>query len=232
MNRKRIVIIGASGHGRVVDDILQQTHDTGAIVGWLDDSPSEQQSFGYPVLGGVDRLLTLRSNINGVVIAVGDNYVRRQLVTKVRRLCPDLPLVSAIHPNAVVARDVAIGAGTVIMAGAIVNPGSRVGGCCILNTNSSLGHDCEMYDYASIAPKVAVGGNSRIEECSAVSIGATIVHGVQIGEHSVIGAGAVVLDDIPACSVAYGTPARVARTRAPGERYLRREQDSLLHAVS
>ena len=177
--------------------------------------------------GGLDRLQQVHDKIDAAVIGVGDNYTRQQIATQIRDSFPGLPLVSAIHPNAVVARDVAIGEGTVIMAGAIVNTGSRVGACCVLNTNCSLGHDCEMLDCSSLAPKVAIGGSSRIERCSAVSIGATVVHGVRIGEHSVVGAGALVLDDIPVCSVAFGTPAKVVRRRVPSEPYLLRDQSSL-----
>jgi acetyltransferase-like isoleucine patch superfamily enzyme len=112
------------------------------------------------------------------------------------------------------------------MAGAVVNPGARVGAFCILNTNSSIDHDCILEDYASLAPGVVTGGGVVIGRYTAIGIRATVVHGVRIGEHSVIGAGATVLHDIPDHVVAYGTPARVVRNRQTGDPYLNEIRES------
>ena len=113
-----------------------------------------------------------------------------------------------------------VGAGTVLMAGVVVNSDSRIGAHCILNTRASLDHDCIMDDFSSLAPGVTVGGVARIGMYSAVSLGANIIHGKNIGAHTVVGAGALVQKDIPDHCVAYGVPARVVRPRAEGERYL------------
>ena len=53
-----------------------------------------------------------------------------------------------------------------------------------------------------------------------IGLGANVIHGVTIGDDTLVGAGALVLDDLPSQVVAYGVPARVARSRQPGERYL------------
>jgi acetyltransferase-like isoleucine patch superfamily enzyme len=82
------------------------------------------------------------------------------------------------------------------MAGVTVNPCCSIGRFCILNTNASLDHDSSMNDFSSLAPRVATGGNCKIGACSAICIGATLVHGVSIGEHTVVGAGSTVLGDI------------------------------------
>ena len=89
-----------------------------------------------------------------------------------------------------------------------------------MNTRASLDHHGVMGAYASLAPGVATGGNVSIGEGSAVSIGATVLHGRSIGAWSVVGAGATVIKDVPDHVVAYGTPARVVRGRESGERYL------------
>lgn len=159
-------------------------------------------------------------NLTGAVIAIGDNAIRAKVAANVTEYVPNLPFVTVIHPLAAIGRSVEIEAGVVAMAGAVVNPGCKIGRLCILNTNSSLDHDCGMGEFSSLAPGVVTGGNCRIGQYSAISIGAVLRHGVTIGEHTVIGAGALVLNDIDAYSVAYGSPARRVRSRAAGEPYL------------
>jgi acetyltransferase-like isoleucine patch superfamily enzyme len=106
------------------------------------------------------------------------------------------------------------------MAGAIINPNSTIGEHCIVNTASSIDHDSILERFSSVAPGVITGGNVRVGEFSALSLRAAVIHGCSIGPHTIVGAGATVLKDIPAFAVAYGTPARVVRTRAAGEKYL------------
>jgi sugar O-acyltransferase (sialic acid O-acetyltransferase NeuD family) len=218
----KIVIIGASGHARVVIDIVEHAGEF-EIAGLVDrDSEVGSRVLGYPVLGREDDLpiLARTHSLRGAAVAIGDNFVRSQVADRIVRSCPDLQFVSAIHPRATIARGVAIGRGTVIMAGTVVNPGSEIGRGCILNTSSSLDHDSRMEDYSSLAPRVAIGGNCRIGSHSALGIGASVIHGVTIGEHVVVGAGSTVLQDVEPRQIVYGTPARVIRPRNPGDRYL------------
>lgn len=106
------------------------------------------------------------------------------------------------------------------MAGAVVNPGCQIGEFCIVNTNSSLDHDSVMDDYSSLGPRVATGGNVTIGAYSAICLGANIVHRVSIGAHTVVGAGATVLDNLPGLVTAWGTPARVTGSRNREDSYL------------
>lgn len=110
--------------------------------------------------------------------------------------------------------------GAVIMAGVAVNPCSSIGRFCILNTNCSLDHDSIMNDFSSLAPRVATGGNCKIGAYTAISIGAILIHGVSVGEHTIVGANSTVLGNIESYKVVYGTPARVIRERKPGDKYL------------
>jgi sugar O-acyltransferase (sialic acid O-acetyltransferase NeuD family) len=128
--------------------------------------------------------------------------------------------VSAVHPRATIARSAGIGRGVAIMAGTVVNCESRIEDFCILNTSSSLDHDCLMETGSSLAPQTVTGGNVRIGACTALGLGAQIIHGIQIGAHTVVGAGSVVLRDVPERSVVYGVPARVIRARKEDEPYL------------
>jgi len=217
-----VIIIGSSGHAKVIIDIVERQRRY-TIVGLLDRYRKVgEQTLGYQVLGKEEDLLHLTKvySIVGAIVAIGDNFIRSKVADRVREMCPHLPFVSATHPKASIAKDVSVGEGTVIMAGVSVNPCCSIGRLCILNTNSSLDHDSIMEDFSSLAPRATTGGNCRIGCYSAVSIGAVLIHGVHIGEHTVVGAGSTVLKSLEPFKVAYGTPAKAIRDRNAGDRYL------------
>jgi len=218
-----VVVVGCSGHARVVLDAIEEA-DSYCIVGLLDAFKLPgTELLGYKTIGLEEDLLPLLSAsvCDCAFVAIGDNWKRRGVVERLKQTAPNVSFATVIHPTAHVARGVQIGPGTVIMAGASVGTGCRIGAFCILNTGSSLDHDGTMEDYVSLAPRAVTGGGVHIGRFSVVAIGATLSHDVRIGEHSVIGAGATVLDDIRSGVVAYGTPARVVRERAPGDPYLK-----------
>jgi sugar O-acyltransferase (sialic acid O-acetyltransferase NeuD family) len=219
--RDRMVIVGASGHGIVAMDAARQQQRY-EIAGWLESNkPAGQVVAGSSILGRPDQVSELmrEHRFSKVFLGISDNWTRRIVWEKMRTSAPDLELVSILHPASVVSDRSTIGAGTLILAGAIVNCGCTVGENCIINTNASLDHDSEMKPYASILPGVATGGGVVIGEYSCVCLGAVISHRVKIGEHAFIGAGSVVLKDIPPYVLAYGAPARVVRSRTQGERH-------------
>jgi sugar O-acyltransferase (sialic acid O-acetyltransferase NeuD family) len=218
----KILLIGASEHAKVVMDIVEKEGKY-EILGLIDTyKPAGMDVFGYKILGAEDVLVSLfaEGEVAGGIITIGDNWTRHKMAEKIQSLAPGFPFVSAIHPSAVLARGVTVGAGTVIMAGVVINSDSKIGEHCILNTKSSLDHDCEMGDFSSLAPGVTAGGKVSIGKFSAISLGANIIHGVNIGGQTVLGAGAVALKDIPSYCVAYGAPAKVIRKREAGEKYL------------
>jgi len=218
----KIIIIGSSSHARVVIDIVEQ-EGRYKIAGLLDRYRKVgEQTLGYDVLGKEEDLpLLMKSHaLKSIIVAIGDNFARSQVVTQTMNLCPGLLFVSAIHPKTSIARDVSIGHGTVIMAGVTVNPCSKIGRFCILNTNSSLDHDSIMDAFSSLAPGVTTGGLCKVGAYAAVSIGAILIDRACVGEHTVIGAGSTVLGNIESCKLAYGTPAIAIRKRNPGDKYL------------
>lgn len=217
-----ILIVGSAGHAKVVIDIVQQQARY-AVAGLLDRFRAVgEMTAGIPVVGGEEDLPALVESlgIRGLIVAIGDNHVRATVAARVSELCPALPFVSAIHPRASVAPSALLGAGTVVAAGATINPDARVGAHCIVNTQASLDHDCSMGEGASLAPGVLVGGGCQIGRQSAIGIGAVLKHGVTIGEYAVVGAGSLVLHSLQSQVVAYGSPARVVRSRQPQDRYL------------
>jgi sugar O-acyltransferase (sialic acid O-acetyltransferase NeuD family) len=219
---KRVFVFGASGHAKVVIDILRLCGGV-LIAGLLDDfKPIGFECTGIPVLGTLADLPALAAeHINtAIVIAVGDNWRRAKIAGNIRAILPQTSFVSAIHPSAQIAAGVPIGNGTVIMAGAVVNTGSQIGEFCIVNTRASLDHDSTMADYSSLCPGAITGGNVAVGAYSNVGMGAILLPEVKIGQHSVVGAGALVLKSIPDYMVSYGAPARLIHSRKPGDHYL------------
>jgi len=219
---ENIVLVGSSGHAKVILDIIEK-QGCYVVVGLVDSFKGVgEETLGYSVIGGESDLprLVAEYNIKGVIVAIGDNSIREKVVSRVSSLCPALSYVCAVHPDASVGKGVSIGAGTVVMAGAVVNPCCEIGRFCVVNTRASLDHDSVMADFSSLAPGVATGGNCRIGSYSAVGIGATLCHGVTIGEHALVGGGSMVLGDVEPFAVAYGVPAKKIRTREKGDKYL------------
>lgn len=221
MSLPRMVMVGASGHGRVALDAAR-CQGQYEIVGWADTFVAEgTEVAGLKVLGKPSDMVRLAAahRLDGFFLGISDNVIRSKVHDTIRETCPGLEFVRIIHPSAVVAADVEVGPGTLILAGAVVNTQSRIGPGCIVNTRASLDHDGEMKPWSCLLPGVVTGGNVVIGEYACVCLGAHLVHKVRIGDHAVIGAGSVVLADVPGCTLAYGVPARVIRPRQPGERH-------------
>lgn len=217
---KGIVIFGAGGHAKVIADIVEKQGERN-ILGFLDDNIKPGTVvYGYKVLGGKTFLYDNADKIEGGIIGIGDNWVRKRIVEDIKNIKNDFCFFSAIHPSSTVGRGVQIGDGSVVMAGSIINSDANIGEHCIINTKSSVGHDSILFDYVTIAPNATVAGGVTIGECSTMSISSTVIHGKTIGKHTVIGAGASVIKDIPSNVVAYGTPAKIKRTREENEKYL------------
>lgn len=207
-----LVIWGAGGHAIVVADIVRLRGEF-QIAGFLDDTRPESKGVafcGATILGGGDVLGFLHNEgLEHVIVAVGDCSARLRLAAEANRF--GLAFATALHPHAVIAGGVRVGAGTVAAAGAIVNPEARIGDHVILNTGCSVDHECVVGDGAHIGPGCRLGGRVHVGRGVHIGIGATITDRVRIGSRSIIGAGALVLDDVPEGVVCYGAPARVIR---------------------
>jgi sugar O-acyltransferase (sialic acid O-acetyltransferase NeuD family) len=205
--------MGAGGHAKVVIDAVERRGQH-RIVGLLDaDDGGGRMVLGYSVVGPDEELAEFVGSlgVRSVLVAVGDGRLRAALVERARRLVPGLLFVGAVHPAATIGRDVSIGQGTVVMAGAVVNPGTRIGAFCVVNTQSSIDHDCALGDFASVAPNACLAGGVLVGAFAAIGVGANVAPGIRIGDGTVVGAGATVLDHLPPDVVAYGTPAVVVR---------------------
>ena len=219
---KDILIIGASGHGSVVLDCIEREGKYN-VLGFIDSFKEKgTKQNGYEILGSEYDLpyFIEMFNLYGGIVAVGDNWTRKSVVDRISGIAPNFKFITSIHPNAIIGKDVRIGTGSIIMPGAVVNTNSNMGDFCILNTNASLGHDGNMEDFSSMASGVIAGGGFHLGKFSAVCLGAHIIENIRVKEHSVIGAGSLVLKDVQGYVLAYGSPARIVRKRKVGERYL------------
>lgn len=211
-----VIIVGAGGHGRVVLDILRRYPGI-KPVGFVDDDRNSHHTLidGSPVLGDVGSLPALIPvhEVDGAIIAVGNNRVRAELFERLKGL--GLRLEKAIHPDALIARDVEIGEGTVIASGAIISTGTRVGNNVIINTGVIIDHDNVIEDHTHISPGATLAGKVTVKKYTHVGLGVTVIQDIAIGENATVGAGAVVLADVPDNALAVGVPARVVRYRGP-----------------
>ena len=198
---KKIMIIGASGHGKVVADIAKKIGYEEIV--FLDDNENLISCGGYSVIGISD--LAMHSSTD-VIVAIGNADIRQRLQEKVMQSQGNI--VSLIHPNAVIAEDATIGLGTVIMAGVVVNSGARIGEGCIINTCSSVDHDCQLGNYVHISVGAHVAGTVKVGSKTWVGAGATVSNNIVICNDCVIGAGAVVVKDIDEPETYIGIPAR------------------------
>lgn len=193
-----INLFGASGHAKVVIDIIQSQ---GNVVGCLyDDAPKYDNIFSIPVIKAQD--INLHEPL---IISIGSCKVRRIIAERY----PHLSFATAIHPKSIISPYASVGEGTVIMPGAIINAGASIGKHCIINTKASVDHECRIGDFVHIAPGATLSGDVEVGQCTWIGVGACVKQGVRIGENCMIGAGAVVVRDIPDNTVAYGNPCKV-----------------------
>ncbi len=210
MKSKTVLIYGASGHGKVVVDILEKEGKY-TIAGFMDDNPEMhgKDFCGYSVIGGFDALTKRGSHRHTVILAVGDNKSRKMLWEKIRPL--GCNLIRTVHPSAQLGKDVLIGLGTVVMATVAINTGTRIGENVIINTGATVDHDCCIGDYVHISPGAHLSGNVDIGDLTHVGVGVSVIPAIKIGKGVIIGAGAVVVEDIPDNVTVAGVPAEVIK---------------------
>lgn len=202
---KKIILIGASGHGRVVADIAKKNGYQ--EIAFLDDNENLRVCGKYTILGRTN----LASNYNDFdfFISIGDAKIRQRLQEQLESA--NLTLVSLIHPDVTISDDVEIGKGTVIMAGVVINSGAKIGSGCIINTCSSVDHDCIIEDFVHISVGAHVAGSVCIGKRSWIGAGATVINNIEITSDCMIGAGAVVVKNIESKGMYIGVPAKCRR---------------------
>ncbi|MGE4403625.1 MAG: acetyltransferase [Desulfobulbus sp.] len=203
--KDKIFLFGASGHAKVVIDIIER-QGLYEIAFLVDDDPAlkGQHVYGYPVIGGKEDLLA--GDIHRGIVAIGSNRARRAVAGWLRDHGFDL--VCAVHPSAQLACGVIIGSGSVVMAGAIINADSIIGQDVIVNTRAGIDHDCTIGDGVHIAPGTTLCGTVTVGDGSFVCAGATIIPNLTIGSNVTVGAGSTVIRDVTEGITVVGSPAK------------------------
>ena len=204
VKRGRLLIVGASGHGRVVADCAR------ALDRWTEilffDHPNIDHNFKWPVRGSISSVPEVAGIDDEIFVAIGNCAARVAMLTRFRDM--NLRIATLVHPQASVSPDTKIEYGSIVVAGAVVNIGTTVGLGGIINTGSSVDHDCVLQSGVHICPGARLAGNVHVGDRSWIGIGAAVRQGVQIGSDVVVGAGAAVVTDVPDGLTVVGVPAR------------------------
>lgn len=201
-----MIVYGASGHGKVIIEILESV-DTPHIEVW--DDAEKPDMWEYPVLKPFS---SENWDKNQFVISIGVNATRKRVAEKLGAVAT---FGKAIHATARLSKRATIGEGTVVMSGVTINADTQVGKHCIINTSASIDHDCVIGDYAHVSPNATLSGDVHIGEGTHFGAGASAIQGIRIGKWCTIGAGTVVIRDIPDYATAVGNPARIIKYKEP-----------------
>lgn len=205
-----IVVLGGGGHAKVLIEALLLQH--GEVLGYTSLNDGGKTVLGIPRLGDDEAMLEYGPDklrlVNGVG-SIASTSSRKRLFEQFQKR--GYRFESVIHPSAVMASDTWLEEGVQIMAGAVVQPGSRVGANTILNTGVMVDHDCDIGSHVHIAPGAVLSGGVRVENEAHVGTGAVVIQGLTIGAGSIIGAGAVVLQNVSPGVTVVGVPGKVIR---------------------
>ena len=193
-------LYGASGHAKVIIDILKSSGI--AISGLFDDNPLIKELYGKKVLGKYEG----QELEAAIIISIGDNKIRAKIAKRLR-----VNFGTAIHSTSIISHTATIGEGTVIMQGVILQADAGIGKHVIVNTTASVDHDCLIGDYAHISPGAVLCGGVVIGEGTQIGAGAVVVPGIKVGKWCRVGAGAVVIRNVPDDSTVVGNPARAIK---------------------
>ena len=201
---KKLLIIGAGGHGKVVADIALKTDKYDEIC-FLDDREEIKKCMQFDIVGKVKDVYNYLESAD-IFVAIGNAEARKRVLEELK--ISNAKIATLIHPNAIIGENVIVGEGSVIMAGAVINPDAKIGKGCIINTSASVDHDCKIFDYAHVSVDAHLAGNVSLGENTWVGVGASIINNITVCEKVMIGAGAVVVKNINEPGTYVGVPAR------------------------
>lgn len=203
-SKNKLLIIGASGHGRVVADIAIKMNNWKSIA-FLDDDESIRLSMGIEVIGKSSDAFKY-INDSDIFVAIGNNATREKIQEKLEVAGASIPTL--VHPNAIIGGKVELGAGTVVMAGVVINCCTKIGKGCIVNTRATVDHDNVVKDYVHISPGANLAGTVKVGKGSWLGIRSVVSNNINITSGCIVGAGAVVVRDINESGIYIGVPAK------------------------
>jgi UDP-N-acetylbacillosamine N-acetyltransferase len=207
---KRLVIIGAGGHGLVAADCAKEMGLFSDIV-FLDSFYPSKISIGpWSIIEKPENALQISTTDSVFFVAIGDNFSREKIVKHLMQ--QGLPLVTLQHPTAVVSKNSKVALGVLICANAVINTMADIGKASIINTSANVEHGCVIGEYAHISVGVCLAGNVSIGKGSFIGINSTVIEKLVVGSYSILGAGSTLLEDLPSYCMAVGSPAKVKKS--------------------
>lgn len=194
-------LYGASGHGKVIAEIAEESKIL--VSAFIDLDKSKSNLLEYEVIHEIPQTAI------EVVISIGNNKIRKKIVSENTHFS----YKTLMHPNSSISKRCKIDKGTVVMAGVSVNSEAQIGRHCIINTNASIDHDCSIQDFVHISPNAALAGNVTVGEGTHIGIGASVIQGIKIGKWCTIGAGAVIINDVPDGATVVGNPGKIIKIK-------------------
>ena len=206
---RKIAIIGAGGFGRevkmLIDNINEKSHQFD-IIGFFDDKHFDKPINGIPYLGKIEEINKVDYPLS-IAVAIGDPTTKKLIIQSIQNNNIEYP--NLIHPSVIIGKDeVQFGKGNIICAGVIITVNIKINDFIILNLSCTVGHDTEIGSFSSFMPTVNISGEVNIKEGVYVGTGAKIINLLEIGENTIIGAGAVVSKSLPSNCTAVGIPAK------------------------
>ena len=208
---KDLIIVGASGFGREVAWVVERINaklPTWNLLGFIDDAEDiqERDINGYKVLGKTADVGKYKDAY--FVVAVGASKVREKIVGNLKSANPNIKFGTVIDPTVEISDLVTIGEGTIICAHSIITVNISIGSHTIINLDCTVGHDAVLQDFVTLYPSVNISGLTDIGHAAELGTGVQIIQGKTVGDYSIVGAGAVIVKDIPARCTAVGSPAK------------------------
>ncbi|PGK34799.1 acetyltransferase [Bacillus anthracis] len=202
--KEKLLIIGASGHGKVIADIALKMNKWQSIA-FLDDNENVKSSMGIEI---IDKSASISKYIDDYdfFVGIGNNAIREKIQRQLEAEGASIPVL--IHPSAIIGEQVYLEAGTVVMAGSVINCCTKIGKGCIINTASTVDHDNVIEDYVHISPGAHLAGMVKVGRGTWLGIGSVVSNNINITHNCKIGAGAVVIRDITESRTYVGVPVR------------------------
>lgn len=213
MEKGRLLILGASGHGKVTGDCARAAGLWSELVFYDDRWPAMRMCGPWPVVGTGESLLFTYRKGDQAFVAIGNSATR--LAWLQRMVSAGISVATIIHPRATLSAEVILGEGTLVVAGAVINMDVLVGKGCIINTGSTVDHDCGLADGVHICPGAHLAGEVHIGTSSWIGIGSSVCQCTRIGIRATVGAGAAVTEDVPDGITVIGVPARPQMKQYP-----------------
>ncbi|MFC1510858.1 acetyltransferase [Candidatus Margulisiibacteriota bacterium] len=204
---KKVIILGAGGHGKVVLDIILELGFE--VLGFIDEDKTKHGQIinGFMDLGGWPVLEKERQAI--LALGIGNNEIRRMAFERAKQM--GISVLTAVHPKAIISKSVKVGNGVIIMPGAVVNTGTHIEDGVVVNTGATVDHDCCLGKFCQIWPGAHLAGTVRVGAGSYIGTGASVIQNINIGKNTMVGAGAAVVADLPDRVTAVGVPAKIIK---------------------